>query len=416
MRHFFDFLRDPDFKRFLLRQAINVGVGAVLVASCGPVHSNLPFQADTGHVTQTSRRTSQNYKLIYVFQGKPDGATPYGAMAYLNGSLYGTTTRGGKNDEGTVFKVDTAGNESVIHSFGGSGDGAAPYGGLIAVNGLLYGTTESGGAHGNGTVFHIAPSGHEEIDYSFDYNDGRTDGMEPDATLLRHDGILYGTTVYGGQYDYGTVFGVTLGGKESVLHAFGGGDGAYPVGSVALLHGVLYGTTDQGGGGRGCGQGCGTVFKIDRSGNETVIHSFGGINYADGQYPAGGLVAIHGLLYGTTTEGGRAPGVGTIFSVTPNGEETIVHQFAGSPDGAYPYDGVTAVNGSLCGTTELGGINGYGTAFCLTSLGLENRYSFGTQSPGIDPYAPLTKGGGFLYGTTSEGGDANAGTIFQVTL
>ncbi len=364
--------------------------------------------------TWTSRHTSQNYKLIYVFKGKPDGATPYGAMVYLNGVLYGTTTRGGKHDEGTVFNVDAAGNEKVLHSFGGSGDGASPYGGLITHNGLLYGTTLAGGAHGNGTVFHIAPSGHEEIDYSFDYNDNRTDGSEPGSTLLLHNGLLYGTTVHGGENDYGTIFRMTLGGNESVLHAFGGADGKYPVGGLMLLHGLLFGTASEGGTPH-CSGGCGIVFKLDSSGSETVIYNFQGTNYDDGQYPMGDLVSMHGLLYGTTFWGGRF-GLGTVFSMTTSGEETVVHAFGSANDGGYPYAGVVAFKGGLYGTTEVGGRNGYGTAFALTSLGLEYTYSFGTQSPGIHPYAPLTEAGGSFYGTTSEGGDANAGTIFRVAF
>ena len=77
------------------------------------------------------------------------------------GNLYGTTDGGGVfgfGGYGTVFKLDPSGNETVLHRFANSPDGANPFAGLIIdKSGNLYGTTLGGGAYGYGTVFRIAP-------------------------------------------------------------------------------------------------------------------------------------------------------------------------------------------------------------------------------------------------------------------
>jgi uncharacterized repeat protein (TIGR03803 family) len=200
--------------------------------------------------------------------GPPSG----GRLVDLNGTLYGTTEFGGKYFSGAVFSLSTSGKEKLLHSFNQSGsriDGNFPRGGLVAVKHTLYGTTSSGGAYGDGTVFSITPTGRETVLHSFD----GVDGNRPEATLLNVNGTLYGTTSAGGnlkcQYDNhggpgcGTVFAFDIAsGRERVIYSFKGGkDGAAPHG-VIEVNGVLYGTTTYGGG-NGCNiYGCGTVFSI----------------------------------------------------------------------------------------------------------------------------------------------------------
>jgi uncharacterized repeat protein (TIGR03803 family) len=266
-----------------------------------------------------------------------------------------------------VFSITRSGTETVLHSFGGSAndDGAVPYAGLVNVKGTLYGTTYYGGAYTLGIVYSITPSGTETVLYSFcGFN--CYDGLEPEAGLINVGGTLYGTTSGGGAIGYGTVYKMTRRGKESVLHSFGYGDGAYPYAGLIDVKGTLYGTTVAGGS-YTCRnymyyEGCGTVFSITPSGTETVLHRFAG-DSKDGAYPYGGLLNVNGTLYGTTEVGG-AYGYGTVFKITRRGKETVLHSFAGgSGDGANPYAGLLKVKSGFYGTTVWGGANNDGTVF-----------------------------------------------------
>jgi uncharacterized repeat protein (TIGR03803 family) len=150
-----------------------------------------------------------------------------------------------------VFKVDATGTETVLYSFTGGTDGTFPRAGLVRdKQGNLYGTTIGGGVWGSGTVFKVDTTGKEAVLYSFGYTGG--DGTYPWASLVRDaKGNLYGTTFDGGAYDYGTVFKVDKSGKETVLYSFTGarGDGYYPIAGLVrdALSGNLYGTTSGGG-------------------------------------------------------------------------------------------------------------------------------------------------------------------------
>jgi uncharacterized repeat protein (TIGR03803 family) len=96
--------------------------------------------------------------VLYSFgASSQDGGEPNARLINLNERLYGTTSIGGSNGEGTVFALTQAGSETVLHSFAGTGDGIYPQAALVNVKGTLYGTTEQGGANGAGTVFAIAP-------------------------------------------------------------------------------------------------------------------------------------------------------------------------------------------------------------------------------------------------------------------
>lgn len=195
----------------------------------------------------------------------------------------------------------------------------------------------------------------------------------PVAPLLDVNGTLYGTTP-GNQFvcprhrsGNGTVFSISTTGIMKELYHFKGGasDGAGPSPDGLIdVNGTLYGTT-SGGGGTGCeGNGCGTVFSISTSGLEKVLYSFKG-GSDDGASPYG-LVEVNGTLYGTTVLGGARTGIycsitgnslgcGTVFSVSTSGSEKVLHVFTGVPDGANPQSGLTEVNGTLYGITYDGG-------------------------------------------------------------
>lgn len=266
-------------------------------------------------------KTTGDELWYYSFKGSSDGANPEGALLYAKPNLYGTTDAGGsacKGDGcGTVFKIAHGGKESVLYDFKGDasseGDGESPYAGLAKLKGTFYGTTGYGGAYDGGSVFSVSTSGKEKILYSFFHTS--TDAERPDAPLTVVGNTLYGTSLYGGKYGKGTVYSVSTGGSERVIYSFGSGsDGAYPEARVISVGGELYGTTEAGGSSSSCSGGCGTVFEVSAGGAERVLHSFTGGN--DGAAPEAGLLSYKKELYGTTAEGG-ANSLGTVFALTP---------------------------------------------------------------------------------------------------
>ncbi len=400
------------------RFALGCCAGAVVLAGCGggtPL-SPSPAGPSTALGVTSAERTPSNvrYKVLYSFGASPDAANPYAGLAHVRGMFYGTTAYGGANGDGTIFSITPSGTETVLYSFkGGPGDGEYPFAGLISVKGTLYGTASQGGANcspsgGCGTVFSITPSGTETVLHSFG---GPGDGNGPLAGLIKVKGKLYGTTMEGGANGDGTVFSITPSGKETVLYSFkgGSGDGEFPLAGLINVAGKFYGTTVY-----GDKNDDGTVFSITPSGTETVLHRF---KLGDGQRPYAGLINVNGTLYGTTHLGG-ANGDGTVFSFTPSRRETVIYSFkGGSGDGEYPYAGLINVNGTLYGTTIEGGANGVGTVFSTTPSGTETvLHSFGGSGDGQYPYyGGLVNVKGKLYGTTYYGGAYGNGTVFRLS-
>ena len=323
-----------------------------------------------------------------------DGANPAaGLIQDASGNFYGTTDRGGANDAGTLFALDTAGNQTVLYNFcsvSNCGDGATPAAGLIQdAAGNFYGTTEFGGTSGGGTVFKLDTSGNETVLYSFCSVANCADGANPAAGLVQDAaGDLYGTTEFGGANDSnncyylsgGAVFELDTAGNETVLYSFcsisGCTDGVWPVaGLIQDATGNLYGTTWLGGAGvnKSCyNGGCGTVFKLDTAGNETTLYTFCSVsNCTDGLWPVAGLTQdAAGNLYGTTQYGG-AGNSGIVFELDTAGNETVLYSFcsvSACADGAWPVAGlIQDAAGNLYGTTDGGGAKKAGTVFELGS-------------------------------------------------
>jgi uncharacterized repeat protein (TIGR03803 family) len=309
--------------------------------------------------------TAGSESVVYAFKGVQssvsDGAYPDAPVVDVHGTLFGTTYGGGANRAGTVFSIASSGAETLLHSFAGKpSDGSNPTAGLVNVNGTLYGATTAGGKNDDGTIFSITPSGTEMVLHSFA---GKPkDGSHPSSALHDVRGTLYGTTESGGASDMGTVFSIAPSGTETVLYSFKGGtgDGADPRAGLIDVKGTLYGTT-LGGGLRGRG----TAFSIAPSGKETVLYNFRGLKN-DGTYPVSTLVNVKGMLYGTLS-GGTSHRHGAVFSLTLSGAEKVLHSFTGGPgDGADPAGGVVNVSGTLYGTTYNGGETFYGTVYALT--------------------------------------------------
>jgi uncharacterized repeat protein (TIGR03803 family) len=219
-------------------------------------------------------------------------------------------------------------------------------------------------------VYSVTPNGSETVVYAFCSRQDCTDGGYPEAGLIADkNGNFIGTASSGGDVNFnGTVFKLTPDGTETVLYTFCArkrcADGGTPVaGVIGDKEGNLYGTTELGGthcDGGGAG-GCGTVFKLSPDGTETVLHSFNG---PDGESPFGNLIAdSDGNLYGTTlysTErhgmGHCNVGCGTVFRIAPDGGETLLHDFIGGSDGGGPLAGLLPDSaGNLYGTTYEGG-------------------------------------------------------------
>jgi uncharacterized repeat protein (TIGR03803 family) len=331
--------------------------------------------------------------VLYTFE--PAGVYKYGPgpselTRDAKGNLYGATQSGGPNEDGTVFQLTPSGVLGTLHTFAGGNDGLNPYGGVtLDSSGDIYGTTLHGGGtgcggQGCGIIYKVTYSGSETILYSFT---GGTDGGNPEASpILDAAGNLYGTSVIGGDLTCplnpedtgcGTVWKLDTSGNLNVLYAFTGGtDGDGPqAGLVMDPSGNLYGDTG-GGGNLSCSPpvGCGVVFEVDSSGNFTVLHAFTG-GASDGQLPAARLLLDSaGNLYGTTLYGGDqsctllgSAGCGVAYRLTASGNETILHAFSG-----------------------------------------------GTTDGKIPVGALISNGKGLLYGATTYGGLANYGVIFAV--
>ena len=375
-------------------------------------------------------------KVLYSFQGSPDGSFPGGGVVFDKaGNLYGVTVEGGSGSCppaqcGIVYRLSPPAQkggpwtETVLYVFKGQhyGDGSSPAGTLLIDSvGNLYGATGYGGTGkcmifggvvGCGTVYELSPPKNkggawtEKVLYSFK---GDRDGQLAGETLtFDAQGNIYGATAYGGGYGScnepyyqhcGAIYELsppkTKGGKwtEKVLYGFKGvrsgqqsGDGANPNGALALdSNGAIYGTTYFGGnnqkgsceGGVG-GTGCGTVFKMNpptASGGEwteKLIHRFQGGQ--DGDNPAAGLIfGSDGDLYGTTLTGGPGGGGGTVFRLIPLSKSS-----------------------ALWKKQILHGFNGTGG--------------------GVDAESPLIfDANGRLYGTTLDSGGTYYGTAFRLS-
>jgi uncharacterized repeat protein (TIGR03803 family) len=302
---------------------------------------------------------------LYSFSGGADGAQPFSALVRDKaGNLYGTTTMGGSANAGVVFKLDPAGTETVLHNFTGGTDGTTPTGGLLEDRaGNFYGTASQGGTSNAGVLFEIGAKGKYSILHTF--TGATNDGKYPTYTSLLMDsrGTLYGVTEEGGAADGGILYKFSKTGKLTILHSFMGGttDGCNVLGTPFIDgNGDFYGTTSS------CGaSSLGTVWKVSANGNETVLHSFAG-GTTDGEYPlAGVIVDAGGNVYGNTETGGAA-NVGTVYAISANGTFTLLHSFDGT-DGKYPYGSfVRDAKGTLFGSTQNGGTIGYGTVWKMS--------------------------------------------------
>ena len=346
-----------------------------------------------------------------------------------DGNLYGTTDESGEtNTCGTVYRLAPDGTETVLHVFNCSepGDPEAPL--ISDGRGNLFGTTYSG-TFLFGGIFEIASDGTYSLLYQFTGSNG--DGANPGGALLERNGNFYGTTNYGGGApNAGIVFRMAKGGAPTPIYTFSGGsDGANSNATlIADKEGNLYGTTQRGGS-TDCSSsyepGCGVVFEVSPKGKETVLHTFAGGK--DGIWPQSGLAAdAQGNLYGTTWEGGSSLytyGCGTVYKITPKGDESVIHAFRCGKDGSAPYASVLVdAKGNVYGTATHGGnenncAGGCGTVFKISPDGrFRVIYAFKGGNDGRGAYSALVADKrGRIYGATLYGGEYDYGVVFRLT-
>lgn len=313
--------------------------------------------------------------------------------------------------------------ETVLYTFTGQPDGQGPSGLVMDAKGNLYGTTVSGGVFNYGTAFELPVGGGETILYSFT---NHVDGASPNAPLLAN-GILYGTTTEGGDLDNplcfqgcGIIYKITGVGKETILYEFEGpsDDGEGPNGPLIRDQaGNLYGTA-QGG-----GWASGIVFELTATRHEH-IYSFNPFLRPDGSRPTGSLVRdASGNLYGATALGGSNicysnSTCGTVFKIDSKGESVLYSFGSSSTDGIGPNGGlILDSKGNFYGTTGYGGESGNGAVFKLNSSGHETvLYNFAGGLDGSTPNGNLLRDPqGNFYGTTAYGGTYGNGTVFKLT-
>jgi uncharacterized repeat protein (TIGR03803 family) len=248
---------------------------------------------------------------------------------------------------------------------------------------------------------------------------GTPDGAFSEAPLVQDaDGNLYGTTLLGGGTD-GTVFKVDKNGNEAILFNFfntvsGAGNAS---GLLLDAAGNLYGVADEGPGGAG------VLFRLDKNSDFEILHTFQGGFNNKAKVPAGGVIMDRaGNLYGATLAGGLGPfpGFGTVYRVDPTGKFTVLYSFQGKSDGANPQGPlVRDADGNLYGAATAVDSGGTikGKIFKLAPDGtLTVLHTFMGGKDGSGPQGGLLMdNAGNLFGSAIKGGDSDKGTMFEIT-
>lgn len=366
------------------------------------------------------------------------GAQPWAGVTLFDGVLYGTTTLGGLSSGGTIFKLNTDGTGfTVLKNFNGDygadNDGFSPRAGLLLSDNIIYGTTFAGGTNIGGTVFRIKTDGTE---FNIIKQSILADSYGFSCGLELVGSTLYGVSINGGIFTNGSIFKMQTNGSDySVIKSFratatnGFGtytntDGQGPESELTIRDGILFGSTPFGG-----VEGHGILFRVETNGNNfTVLKIFPSWSSipprtnSEGAKPVGKMVIIGNHLFGTTQLGGEY-GRGVIFSLETNGNNFTVLKHFSVSDGSAPFAGLTFYGNTFYGTTRSGGVATNGVIFKLHTDG--SGYSVlkhfspnigSTNADGKGPWGTLAFSGGILYGTTESGGSAANGTIFSFDL
>ena len=264
----------------------------------------------SGTIFRTSA-TGTNLQAQYTFPSDAPGINPTAGLTAYNGKLYGLATYGGVNGNGVLFEFDTATHAYVKKAdFNDATTGSGPYGGLLLYNNKLYGTTTSGGTNGYGVLFKYDPatatlSNIAEFDYT-------NTGAYPQGAPVAYGGNLYGTAYSGGANGDGVIYEYDFSTDTLLVVAdfSSGTTGAAPQSDLIVYNSKLYGTASQGG-----ANNYGNLFEFDPgSASLTNIADF---DYTLGAYPIGSLVEDSGILYGLSS-GGGSNSAGTLYQYDPS--------------------------------------------------------------------------------------------------
>ena len=333
-----------------------------------------------------------------------------------DGLMYGVGPEGGTTGNGTLFRIEADASITLLHNFART-DGEVPGKLTLGTDGWLYGVTSLGGANGLGEIYKVSTAGDFVVTYSF--SNGANDGLSAPSTGLVPDGQggFYAAGAYASQPGAGVLFHYTPATAQvDALAAFQGTKlGRSPNSLVMSPDGTLYGTTQRT---HDKGNNSGTVFSYKPGGTLKTVYEF---DYnVDGSGPANEIVIGQDkAIYGILRFGGG--GDGNVFRVTPRGVHTVLHAFSLSdPLGASPWGGLSIdASGMLYGTTTQGGKLKGGTVFAMSTKGkgtvLQSLDSTNTAL-GDDSNAAPTWVGGHLWGLTSKGGANGVGVVYRDDL
>lgn len=374
----------------------------------GTIHNGSIF-----HFTPETQTITVDYEFQTIVKGK---APKCDIVSGNNGQYYGTTTAGGLNNAGVIFKWDSLTSEyQEIYNFSGI-DGNDARGGMVLYNSKLYGMTNLGGIHNSGVIYEWDIVNNiyiKKIDMD------SISGKNPIGSLTLIGNLFYGSTISGGTYNKGVLF--TYDPTANVytkVFDFDSISGSNPVGKLAPYNSKLYGMTKKGG-----TNNLGVIYEWNYSTN-TVIkkHDFNGIN---GRLPMGSLTLYNNKFYGMTPSGGNDTIHGIIFEWNPtNNVFTQKKEFANNSYA--PIGSLTMKDGLFYGITSLGASQGCIFTWDPSSNILKNLF-YNRPSPfdprvtcneykvstGTFPYCTFFLSGDKLLGSSSSDGSENAGIIFE---
>jgi uncharacterized repeat protein (TIGR03803 family) len=387
---------------------------ALAIGPDGNIYGTTP--AGSNNVgTVFSVSPAGSLKTLAIFRDA-EGTGPTGLASGPDGRLYGATAVGGLNDTGTVFALSTNAQLTTFQSFPPDywiyiQRTSIPSPLVATADGNLYGTTYSG-ADDHGTLFRLTSAGEFSTVLMFN----GTNGSNPGAKMvLGDDGSLYGTTYAGGQgYDgnrysgNGTVFRFSP--KQGLTTIASFPQGQTSPGELTLAPDHFFYGTSQFGGERNFG----TIFRISRDGDMKTLYSFTGLN---GKNPGARLVrGSDGALYGITA-GGGVEDLGTVFRITMDGQfGTFVTFHLSDALGYGPSSLVAGSDGALYGATESGSQADRGAIFRLSLTGELSLMEAFDPSAGFNHQGMVLGPDNNLYGTSQDGGTSGGGAIFRVVF
>ena len=209
--------------------------------------------------------TKGKLTTLHVFGAADDGFPAGPLLLGRDDVLYGMTSNGGPGSNGTVFSLTPDGRFRTLYGFGPAVNPFdIPVGGLIQdshgnLYGEMQGQIDDDGDETPGAVFKLTPKGTLTTLYSFSFTHPLNGAFPSGGLTWGRDGNLYGVTLYGGTFDWGTIFRITPTGQMTIIYNFtGGADGGVPITGLTLAsNGDFYGTTSEGGSGFS-----GTVFRF----------------------------------------------------------------------------------------------------------------------------------------------------------